>query len=692
MGSCLSKNKEKSHKGFFARRMSHIRKQEGRKTHHGILHLQDDDNVEFPSARKSADYLEPVPLGDQEMGLYVLDTDADKLNEAEARETCEMLKEMQNEEREYVEMFFRPGTEQVTTAHVGRRCIAKHMHPLHPTPDYKCKGTIRYVEEGKHHQRVVGVALDGPCGEHNGACRQYRKFKCRPGHGIYLSQEDIEILPLDLKYASAMSDKCILFPKNVASMVPSGPMIYYTEGDDYSERSWIERHVPFSSPALNLKILAVLAYCPLYDEFMKRGAPEMVELHEKIGDGNFGEVFKGATIGWPMEAVEALKMMGQHPYEENGVWKLKTAFKRLKETATEEETILFAQEAVVSSQLEHPRVILFVLVSGGAKFGGGPLTLHMEYCVDGDLQALLRKGKLTWNDILRALVDIADGMLFLSSTGFVHRDLATRNVFVNNGKAKIGDLGLSRQLDSSFVTQKSENVPVPIRWTSPEAYFYHEWSWHSDVWSYGIVAYECFTAGALPYFGLTNSQVLKDLEDGVHLPPPPNCPPSIYGIMTACWESKPEERPNFGAVLAMLVNVLSGSEPVVIEGNPSTIEEFEKEGNEIVENRQESTPDIMWEEVEVHNPSFRRSRVTTSLHRSKSMRSVTSESSITPSTHMYSVSGHEYYIPDGIAQVRESKIPDELFPIRQNSNRRKFTLELKEESTDRPFRSRTTYV
>lgn len=37
---------------------------------------------------------------------------------------------------------------------------------------------------------------------------------------------------------------------------------------------------------------------------------------------------------------------------------------------------------------------------------------------------------LTWVDILRAIADIANGCLYLSNTGFVHCDLATRNIFL----------------------------------------------------------------------------------------------------------------------------------------------------------------------------------------------------------------------------------------------------------------------
>ena len=50
-------------------------------------------------------------------------------------------------------------------------------------------------------------------------------------------------------------------------------------------------------------------------------------------------------------------------------------------------------------------------------------TINGAVCrsADGSLAALLEEQKLGWADILRALVDTADGMLYLSHTGFVHR-------------------------------------------------------------------------------------------------------------------------------------------------------------------------------------------------------------------------------------------------------------------------------
>ena len=97
--------------------------------------------------------------------------------------------------------------------------------------------------------------------------------------------------------------------------------------------------------------------------------------------------------------------------------------------------------------------------------------MAVNLCSDGDLLGLLRKGALQWGEILRAAIDVCDAMVFLSSTGFVHRDLACRNVFVGDGCAKVGDFGLSMRLEHSSFRASAQALSgqVPLRWTAPEA-------------------------------------------------------------------------------------------------------------------------------------------------------------------------------------------------------------------------------
>lgn len=45
--------------------------------------------------------------------------------------------------------------------------------------------------------------------------------------------------------------------------------------------------------------------------------------------------------------------------------------------------------------------------------------------------------------------------------------------------------------------------------------------------------------------GMTNAEVLSQVEHGYRMPCPPNCTPALYEIMLECWHKDPMRRPTF---------------------------------------------------------------------------------------------------------------------------------------------------
>ena len=69
----------------------------------------------------------------------------------------------------------------------------------------------------------------------------------------------------------------------------------------------------------------------------------------------------------------------------------------------------------------------------------------------------------------------------MASKGFVHRDLATRNILLGENRVvKIADFGLLRDTQGSIYEVK-HTKKLPIKWTAPEALYNGLYTTKSDV-------------------------------------------------------------------------------------------------------------------------------------------------------------------------------------------------------------------
>ena len=187
----------------------------------------------------------------------------------------------------------------------------------------------------------------------------------------------------------------------------------------------------------------------------------------------------------------------------------------------------------------------------------------MELMCDGDFLTFLRnKGIREKKHVLtRMVLDVAEGMRYLSSKDCVHGELTANNCLIGESKSvKISNFWMSRQL--SDVRERIYPIcdtciqQPSIKHTAPEALSYELYTCQSDVWSYGILLWQTFSCGSTPYTGMDYRTATEKVETGFRMPAPTDTPPAMYELMRQCWEYNSLDRPNFQKIVCVLKNII----------------------------------------------------------------------------------------------------------------------------------------
>jgi serine/threonine protein kinase len=208
--------------------------------------------------------------------------------------------------------------------------------------------------------------------------------------------------------------------------------------------------------------------------------------------------------------------------------------------------------------LSHPGVVQVRDYNDGS--AGGVPYLVMEYVAGPSLAAILAaEGTLSPARVLGLIVQAAQALACAHAAGIVHRDMKPGNVLVDRGQVKIADFGIARAVGAAPVTKAGLMIGTPA-YLSPEQVVGVPAMPASDLYSLGVIAYECLT-GRQPFHGtpLAVARAHRDLP----LPPLPRAVPRpVTELIAALTAKDPRRRLADALTLAHWAHRASGDPQV----------------------------------------------------------------------------------------------------------------------------------
>jgi serine/threonine-protein kinase len=201
----------------------------------------------------------------------------------------------------------------------------------------------------------------------------------------------------------------------------------------------------------------------------------------------------------------------------------------------------FAQEARATGRLRHPGIV--EVFDAGKTLDGRPyLVLEL---LDGECLAdrLVRVGRLSELETCVLLSQAAAAVAHAHEAGVIHRDLSAANVFLAKAPdphgevPKILDFGVSKLDDGSLSGTLIGALLGSPSYMSPEqAEGAENVDERTDVWSLGVLLYQCLT-GRVPFNGRNQNATMIAVLTKTHRPlleVAPKTDPELAALVEAC--------------------------------------------------------------------------------------------------------------------------------------------------------------
>src|SRR6266850_6191842 len=176
----------------------------------------------------------------------------------------------------------------------------------------------------------------------------------------------------------------------------------------------------------------------------------------------------------------------------------------------------FQREARTSAKLEHPNIIPIYRVGKS----GRVIYFVMKFLRGKPLSAILAgRGAMPPGEIRVVLSQVGRALGYAHKSGIVHRDIKPDNImFDEHGQAVVTDFGIAKAASGGKLTGTGMSIGTP-HYMSPEQAKAQALDGRSDIYSLGVVAYQCLT-GAVPFDGEDSFSIgYKHIMEEIPTPP-----------------------------------------------------------------------------------------------------------------------------------------------------------------------------